>query len=236
MRAFAGSSAASAPLSLLVVEDDAADAEYVREALTDAGHDVAVAPDGLAALALGRSRQFDVLIIDRMLPGMDGLTLLGALRAGGVDAPALFVTALGAVGDRVGGLEAGGDDYLVKPFAFAELKARVRALSRRRANARPATLLQSGDLTLDRIERQVRVAGAVVELLPLEYRLLEFMLLNLGQPVTRKMLLEEVWGFRFDPRTNIVETHVSRLRAKIDRPGAAPLIQTVRGAGYVIGG
>ncbi|WP_374572400.1 response regulator transcription factor [Phenylobacterium sp.] len=223
-------------MSLLIVEDDEAAAEHVREALVEAGHDVVVAADGPAALELGGRRAFDVLIIDRMLPGKDGLSLLRELRGLGVDAPALFVTALGAVADRVAGLEAGGDDYLVKPFAFAELKARVQALGRRRTNARPATLLQFADLTLDRVQREVRRAGAVIDLQPLEFRLLEFLLLNLGQPVTRKMLLEEVWGFRFDPRTNIVETHLSRLRGKIDRAGGEPLIRTIRGAGYVIGG
>lgn len=222
-------------LSLLLVEDDADAAEQVREALTDVGHHVVVAGDGPSALAAGRDRSFDVLIIDRLLPGQDGLALLRDLRACGVDAPALFVTALGAVADRVAGLEAGGDDYLIKPFALAELKARVQVLVRRHMYARPATLLHHGDLTLDRLQRVVRRAGAAIELLPLEYRLLEFLLLNRGHPVTRKMLLEQVWGFRFDPRTNIVETHISRLRRKIDSPARPPLIQTIRGAGYVIG-
>jgi two-component system OmpR family response regulator len=178
---------------------------------------------------------FDVLIVDRMLPGLDGLSAVRSLRAMGAQTPILFLTAMGAVSDRIAGLEAGGDDYLVKPFSFAELQARVAALARRaplRAPEQP--LLQVGDLSLDRLRRVVRRGEAEIDLQPREFQLLEFLMLNSGRIVTRTMLLEGVWDFHFDPRTNIVETHISRLRAKIDPGGAAPLIHTVRGAGYVI--
>ncbi|MDI1364042.1 MAG: response regulator transcription factor [bacterium] len=223
-------------MRVLVVEDDDVAAEHVQDALAEIGHEVVVVSDGDAALDQGARGGFDVLIIDRMLPGLDGLSLLSALRARGVDAPALFVTAMGAVSDRVAGLEAGGDDYLVKPFALAELKARVQALGRRSLNTRPATLLQFRDLTVDRVLREARRGDRRLDLLPLEFRLLEYLMLAMGQTVTRKMLLEQVWGFRFDPHTNIVETHISRLRAKLDQGDAEPIIRTIRGAGYLVGG
>jgi two-component system OmpR family response regulator len=175
------------------------------------------------------------MIVDRLLPGLDGLSLVRALRARGVRTPVLFLTALGTVADRVAGLEAGGDDYLVKPFAFDELYARVKALKRRSAESRgEPTRLACGDVVMDRLTRQVRVGGAEVDLLPLEYRLLEVLWLNAGQPVTRMMLFEQVWGFHFDPRTNIVETHISRMRAKLEAAGGAPLVRTIRGVGYVV--
>jgi two-component system OmpR family response regulator len=203
--------------------------------LAACGIETQLVHNGAEALRLGVSDgDFDVLIVDRMLPGLDGLSLLGELRERGVETPALFLTAMGSVADRVMGLHGGGDDYVVKPVDSEELAARVHALARRRARpaAAEATTLVCGDLELDRLRRKVRRAGRAIALLPLEYRLLEYLLISRGQPVTRKMLLEQVWGFRFDPRTNIVETHISRLRAKLGEGGR--LIQTIRGAGYVI--
>jgi two-component system OmpR family response regulator len=206
--------------------------------LAAAGIETETVHDGARALEPGLGDgAFDVLIVDRMLPGRDGLSLLQALRARGVETPALFLTAMGAVADRVAGLQSGGDDYVVKPVDAEELVARVEALARRRgrlAEPEEATALRCADLELDRLQRRVRRGGEAIALLPLEYRLLEFLLLSRGRPVTRKMLLEEVWGFRFDPRTNIVETHISRLRAKLSEGGGTPLIHTIRGAGYVI--
>ncbi|THD61085.1 MAG: response regulator transcription factor [Phenylobacterium sp.] len=224
-------------MRVLIVEDDVEAAQHMADDLAARGIEAALVHDGLQALEPGvGDGAFDVLIVDRMLPGRDGLSVLKALRQRGVETPALFLTAMGAVADRVMGLQAGGDDYVVKPIDSEELAARVQALARRRV--RPAapetTALTCGDLELDRLQRKVRRGGQPIALLPLEYRLLEFLLLSRGQPVTRKMLLEEVWGFRFDPRTNIVETHISRLRAKLSEGGAAPLIHTIRGAGYVI--
>jgi two-component system OmpR family response regulator len=226
----------AAGLRLLLVEDEAEVAAHMASRLADRGHTVEVVGDGLTALSAGASQPFDVMIVDRLLPGMDGLSLVRALRTRGVGTPALFVTALGAVADRVDGLDNGGDDYLIKPFEFEELHARVRALSRRTAETRrEATRLTCEDLVMDRLAREVRRGGRILDLLPLEYRLLEMLLLNAGQPVTRMMLLEQVWGFNFDPRTNIVETHISRMRAKVERAGEPPLIRTKRGSGYLIG-
>lgn len=228
--------AGAAALSILLVEDEPDAARHTANGLAAHGYQVEVLGDGLQALQAGSAQPFDVMIVDRMLPGMDGLSLVSALRTRGVATPALFLTALGSVADRVKGLESGGDDYLVKPFAFDELHARVKALARRAADGRrEATRLECADLVMDRIAREVRRGGAPVELLPLEYRLLEVLLLNAGQPVTRMMLLEQVWGLHFDPGTNIVETHLSRMRAKLERPGAPPLIRTRRGVGYLIG-
>ena len=222
-------------MRVLIIEDDVESAQHMADDLAGFGLEVTVLNDGVAALAPGAGDgPYDVLIIDRMLPGCDGLELLRRLRERGVETPALFLTAMGAVADRVAGLQGGGDDYVVKPVDSAELNARVQVLAKRRAGAGDPTLLTFGDLELDRLHRKVRRGGQVVSLLPLEYRLLEYLLLNRGQPVTRKMLLERVWGFNFDPRTNIVETHISRLRGKLDETGGPPLIHTVRGAGYVI--
>jgi len=219
----------------LVVEDDHQTADYVRASLVETGWQVDLAHDGESALARVRGEAFDVLVVDRMLPKLDGLSLVCTLRAEAVSTPVLFLTAMGAISDRVAGLEGGGDDYLVKPFSLAELKARVAALARRPAMvAREATELQVGDLILDRLDRRASLDGREIELLPLQFKLLELLMLNEGRVVTRAMLLERVWGFRFDPRTNIVETHISHLRGKIDRPGQASLIVTVRGAGYMI--
>ncbi len=222
-------------MRVLVVEDDPQTAQYVRDSLSSSGCEVDLATDGEAGLALARDQPFDVLIVDRMLPRLDGLSMISALRADAVGTPVLFLTAMGAIADRVAGLEAGGDDYLVKPFSLAELNARVAALARRPAiHYRESTRLQAGDLILDRLERTAWRGGREIELLPLQFRLLEFLMLNEGRVVTRTMLLEQVWGFRFDPRTNIVETHISHLRAKIEIPGEPSPIVTVRGAGYCL--
>jgi two-component system OmpR family response regulator len=221
-------------MRVLVVEDDVRTAHYVREGLEGAGWEVDLAGDGVSALSQARDPSFDVLVIDRMLPEVDGLALLSALREDDVRTPVIFLTAMGAIADRVAGLAA-GDDYLVKPFSMDELSARLGALARRPAMAaREATLLQAGDLALDRLARIVRRGAARIDLLPLQFRLLEVLMLNEGRVVTRSMLLERVWGFSFDPRTNIVETHISHLRAKLDTPGAPSAIVTVRGAGYAI--
>jgi two-component system OmpR family response regulator len=222
-------------LRALIIEDDVEAAQHMAGDLARHGVEAVVLTDGAQALEPGwGDGPYDVLIIDRMLPGCDGLTLLGELRARGVQTPALFLTAMGSVADRVAGLRGGGDDYVVKPVDSEELGARVQALARRGGKAQEANVVACADLELDRLQRQVRRAGQPIALLPLEYRLLEVLLLNPGQPVTRKMLLERVWGFRFDPRTNIVETHICRLRAKLEEGGGAPLIHTIRGAGYVL--
>jgi two-component system, OmpR family, response regulator len=233
-QAAARPSAAMAGRALLI-EDEDDTAAYLAGRLAETGWTVERAADGRTGLDLGAEGDFDVLVVDRMLPGVDGLALVSALRGRDVGTPVLFLTAMGSVADRVAGLDGGGDDYLVKPFAFAELNARMTALARRPARQREATSLVVGDLTLDRLTRVVRRGQMSVDLLPLEFRLLEFLMLNAGRMVTRGMLLEKVWGFHFDPRTNIVETHLSRLRAKIQRPGDIPLIVTVRGSGYRIG-
>jgi two-component system OmpR family response regulator len=222
-------------MRVLVVEDDLKTAHYVRDSLSESGCEVDLAADGEAGLERARRDLFDVLIVDRMLPRLDGLSLVGALRAEEVTTPVLFLTAMSAIADRVAGLEGGGDDYLVKPFSMAELKARVAALARRPAiRIKEAAVLEVGPLSLNRIDRTVSVEGRGVELQPLQFKLLEALMLNEGRVLTRSMLLEQVWGIRFDPQTNIVETHLSHLRAKIDTPGQASLIATVRGAGYMI--
>ncbi|THD57311.1 response regulator transcription factor [Phenylobacterium sp.] len=233
-----GASATSATvgLRLLIVEDEPEVARDMSRNLAARGHQLKVVGDGLAALRAGCYDEFDVMIVDRLLPGMDGLSVVRALRARGVGTPALLVTALGAVAHRIDGLEGGADDYLVKPFDFDELHARVKALGRRASNARhEPTRLQYEDLVMDRLARTVRRGDREIELLPLEYRLLEVLLLNAGEPITRMMLLEQVWGLHFDPRTNIVETHISRMRGKLDPDGTEPLIRTRRGIGYLIG-
>lgn len=222
-------------MRVLVVEDDLETAHYVRDGLDAAGCSVDLANDGETGLNCARDAAFDVLVVDRMLPRLDGLSLVNALRADDVRTPVLFLTAMGAIADRVAGFEAGGDDYLVKPFYLAELLARVGALARRPAPPpAEATVLRVGPLALNRLERAARRGERDIELLPLQFKLLEFLMLCEGQVATRTMLLERVWGFRFDPRTNIVETHISHLRAKIDQPGEPPLIATIRGAGYAL--
>lgn len=222
-------------MKILVVEDDDETADYIRRGLIEHGHGVDVARDGHEGLMMGaNAEQYDVMIIDRMLPKLDGVALLKTLREGGVKAPAIFLTAMGSIEDRVGGLEAGGDDYLVKPFAFAELYARIGAVSRRPALAPTETVLKAGDITLDLVSRKVVREGKEIDLQPTEFRLLEFMMRHAGRVVTRTMLLEGVWEFHFDPKTNIVETQVSRLRSKIDKGFASERLKTVRGAGYML--
>jgi two-component system OmpR family response regulator len=219
---------------ILLVEDDAATAAYVKRGLAEAGHTVDHAADGQEGLFLASGGGHDVLVVDRMLPKLDGLSLVRALRAAGVRAPAIFLTARAGVGDRVEGLDAGGDDYLAKPFAFAELLARINALGRRPPLQQEATVLRVGDLEMDLLRHSVTRAGRRIALQPREWRLLEFLMRRKGAVVTRTMLLEGVWDFHFDPMTSVVETHISRLRAKIDKGFDRPLIHTVRGAGYTV--
>ena len=221
-------------MRLLVIEDDLSTNAYVVNGLRELGHTVDSALDGRAGLLQATTAGYDVLVVDRMLPGLDGLGVVRTTRAAGVKTPALLLTALGGIDDRVAGLEAGGDDYLVKPFAFAELVARVNALARRPPLSDVQTVLRVADLELCRLDRTATRAGARLDLQPREFRLLEYLMQNAGRVVTRTMLLESVWEFHFDPRTNIVETHISRLRAKVDRGHDVPLIHTVRGAGYLV--
>lgn len=226
---------ATKSLRILLIEDEDETAAFVASGLRDSGWAVEAAHDGEGGLRRAMQERFDVIVVDRMLPRLDGLSLVAQLRADQVQTPVLFLTAMGSVADRVAGLQGGGDDYLVKPFSFDELNARLAALARRPAvAAHERTVLQGGGLRLDRLAREVWRGDEAVELLPLEFRLLEFLMLNLGSAVTRAMLLEQVWGFHFDPRTNIVETHISRLRGKIDGPGEPSRISTIRGAGYLI--
>jgi len=222
------------PVRILVVEDDGSTNDYLAQGLRQLGHTVESVVDGREGLLHASTREYDLLLVDRMLPGLDGLALVRTLRAAGIKTPALFLTALGGIDDRVAGLDAGGDDYLVKPFAFAELAARVNALARRPPLAEVQTTLRVADLEMNLLERTAVRAGARLELQPREFRLLEYLMKNAGRVVTRTMLLENVWEFHFDPRTNIVETHISRLRSKVDRGHEVALIQTVRGAGYVL--
>ena len=219
-------------MKVLLIEDDRSTADYVAGGLREEGHDLDHAASGPTGLELACTRFYDVLIVDRMLPDLDGLSLVRALRSGGKDMPVLFLTAVGGVDDRVEGLEAGGDDYLLKPFAFSELMARVNALGRRAPSRWEETVLRVGGLEMNLIARTVTRDGVAIELQPREFRLLEYMMRNRGRVLTRTMLLERVWDFHFDPKTNVVETHVSRLRAKIDRPFSAEMIRTVRGSGY----
>ena len=221
-------------MKLLVVEDDDETAAFLLRALQEAGHVVDRAASGRDGLLLAAGEPYDVIVLDRMLPPPDGLTIVRTIRAAGVKAPVLLLTALGGIDDRVEGLEAGADDYLVKPFAFSELLARVNALARRPPPQDAPTALQVGDLNLDMLKRSVTRGRARIELQPREFQILAFLMRNAGRVVTRTMLLESVWGFHFDPKTNIVETHVSRLRSKVDRGRGAQLIHTVRGAGYCI--
>jgi two-component system, OmpR family, response regulator len=221
-------------MKLLVVEDDRETASYLLKGLRESGYSVDRAADGREGLFIASSGGYDAIVLDRMLPGIDGLALLGALRAAEIGTPALILSALGSVDDRVKGLRAGGDDYLVKPFAFSELLARIEALLRRGAAAPATTTLRVADLELDLLTRTVRRGGKLVELLPREFRLLEYLMRNAGHVVTRTMLLEHVWDYHFDPQTNVVDVHVSRLRQKIDKSFDRPLLHTVRGAGYCL--
>ena len=221
-------------MKLLLVEDDVEGAAFVRRGLTEAGHMVDYAQTGREGLNLAIGEAYDVIILDRMLPQIEGLTILRTMRASGVSTPVLLLTAMGGIEDRVEGLEAGGDDYLVKPFAFAELLARINALARRPPPQDVQTTLEVADLKLDLLRRQVTRGGQRIELQPREFQLLEYLMRHAGRVVTRTMLLESVWDFHFDPKTNIVETHMSRLRGKIDRGRSEELIHTVRGAGYCL--
>ncbi|MDZ4373573.1 MAG: response regulator transcription factor [Phenylobacterium sp.] len=219
-------------MRILIVEDDLEAAEAMARGLTEAGHDCLGAPDGEAGLTAARDGEFDVMIVDRMMPKMNGVQLVESLRREGDRTPVLFLSALGEVGDRVDGLQAGADDYLVKPYAFAELIARIEALARRRDTGSVQTLLKVGELEMDLIARSVHRQGREIDLQPREFQLLEFMMRHAGQSVTRTMLLEKVWHYHFDPQTNVIDVHISRLRSKIDKGFDRPMLQTVRGAGY----
>ena len=221
-------------MRILVVEDDEQTAAYMVKSLTESGYVVDRADNGRDGLFLATSSDFDAVVVDRMLPGLDGLSLIQALRAARVATPVLILSALGQVDDRVQGLRAGGDDYLTKPFAFSELLARIEALLRRRSGPAVVTKLAVGDLEMDLLGRSVRRAGRAVDLQPREFRLLEYLMRHAGQVVTRTMLLEGVWDYHFDPQTNVIDVHVSRLRQKIDKGFEAPLLHTVRGAGYCL--
>lgn len=221
-------------MKVLVVEDDERTAAFIARGLTEVGHTVDLARTGDEGIQIGMAGSHDVVVMDRMLPGMSGLEAISLLRAEGVLAPVLVLTALGAVDDRVAGLEAGADDYLVKPFAFSELLARLNALVRRPPLTEQTSTLRIADLELDTRRRKVTRSGKRIELTPQEYKLLEFLARRAGETVTRTMLLESLWGFHFDPRTNIVDAHVSRLRSKVDKGFGKELIRTLRGVGYVI--
>ncbi len=221
-------------MRILVVEDDTETSAYISQGFDEEGHVVESLADGRDGLTQAMGEAYDVLIVDRMLPGLDGLSLVRALRAVGNKVPVIFLTSLGGVDDRVDGLNVGGDDYLVKPFAFSELLARVNALARRPHLKDTDTVLRVGDLEMDLIARTVTRAGDSIELQPREFRLLEVLMRNKGRVLTRTMLLERVWSFHFEPRTSVVETHISRLRTKIDRPYGSELIHTVRGSGYTM--
>jgi two-component system OmpR family response regulator len=221
-------------MRLLVVEDDREAAAYLRKALREAGHICEIAYDGEEGLALALDGEFDVFVIDRMLPKRDGLSLVSEVRKRGVRTPVLILSALGQVDDRVTGLRAGGDDYLSKPYSFSELLARIEALARRIAPQAADTVYKVGDLELDRLAHRVTRSGQEIPLQPREFRLLEYLLRHAGQVVTRTMLLENVWDYHFDPQTNVIDVHVSRLRSKIDKGFDRPLLHTVRGAGYMV--
>jgi two-component system OmpR family response regulator len=221
-------------MKVLIVEDDAEAAAYLVKAFRESGHVADHAGDGLDGYALAREGDYDVLIIDRMLPKLDGLSMIGGLREQKVQTPVLILSALGQVDDRVKGLRAGGDDYLPKPYAFSELLARAEVLARRRSPQAAETVYRVGDLVLDRLAHRVVRNGEDVPLQPREFRLLEYLMRHAGQVVTRTMLLENVWDYHFDPQTNVIDVHISRLRAKIDRGFDRPLLHTIRGAGYMV--
>jgi two-component system, OmpR family, response regulator len=221
---------------VLVIEDDRTTADFILKALAEHGYVADHADNGRDGLFMATDGGHDAIVLDRMLPGLDGLSVLGAVRAAGIETPILLLSALGSVDDRVTGLTAGSDDYLVKPFAFAELLARLELLMRRRGPAAvPETVLNCGPLRMDLLKRDVRRGERHIDLQPREFRLLEYLLRHAGQVVTRTMLLEGVWDYHFDPGTNVIDVHISRLRRKIDMEGDVPLIQTVRGAGYRLG-
>ncbi len=219
-------------MRILLIEDDRRTTDYVARGFAESGHRCDTLADGQDGLYQATRESYNVLVIDRMLPGLDGLSLVKALRAAGVLTPILFLTSMSGIDDRVEGLDAGADDYLVKPFAFSELLARVNALGRRPPVQTEATKLRVHDLEMDLIRRRVEREGQTIDLQPKEFELLEYLMRNEGRVVTRTMLLEHVWGFHFDPKTSVVETHISRLRAKIDRSFVVPLLHTVRNVGY----
>ena len=221
-------------MKILVIEDDTTTGDYVAHGLREEGHTVDLIVNGRDGLIQATTTDYDVLVVDRMLPELDGMSLVKTLRGTKILTPVLFLTSLGGVDDRIDGLNAGGDDYLVKPFAFGELSARVAALARRPQMKEQVSILTAADLTMDLIRRKVVRAGEVIDLLPREFALLEHLLRRKGRVQTRTMLLEAVWDISFDPQTNVVETHISRLRAKVDKPFDTELIKTVRGSGYRI--
>lgn len=221
-------------MKLLVIEDDIATSAFIKKGLEEAGHVVDVAVTGRDGLFLAAGEPYELIISDRRLPGLDGLSIVKTIRGAGIKTPVLFLTTMTGVGDRIEGLEAGADDYLIKPFAFGELLARVNALARRPAMAATGTVLKVADLEMDLIARKVRRAGRDIDLQPREFRLLEYLMRHVDKTVTRTMLLETVWDFHFDPNTNIVETHISRLRSKVDKGFSTELIETVRGSGYLL--
>jgi two-component system OmpR family response regulator len=221
-------------MKILVIEDDAQTRNYGANGLKQRGHMLDLAKDGYEGLFLSQESRYDLVIVDRMLPGLDGLSLVKKLRSSGCSVPVLFLTTMCGIDDRVEGLNAGADDYLVKPFAFNELDARVNALLRRPRETVEQRILQAGELEIDLLKRRVKRNGQPIDLQPTEFRLLEYLVRHAGQVVTRTMLLENVWDFHFDPKTNIVETHISRLRSKVNMGDQTDLIQTVRGAGYML--
>jgi len=226
--------AAVPPMRVLVIEDDRETAQFLQRSLRESGHTADIAEDGETGLGMAREGGYDVLIVDRMLPRRDGVSVVQTLRAEGARAPVLILSALGEVDDRVKGLRAGGDDYLTKPYAYTELLARIEALARRPVPEEQSTRYAVADLTLDRLSHKVTRAGEQIQLQPREFRLLEYLMKHAGQVVTRTMLLENVWDYHFDPQTNVIDVHISRLRGKIDKNFAKPLLHTVRGAGYMI--
>lgn len=219
-------------MQILIIEDDTSVAEFVVTGLTNAGYQVQHASEGKTGLEMALSGQFDLLVVDRMLPFVDGLSIIESVRAKDMTTPVLILSALGEVDDRVKGLKVGGDDYLAKPFAFEELQARVEALLRRHETNVAQTKLKVADLEMDLLAHKVVRAGQTLNLQPREYRLLEYLMKHAGQVVTRTMLLENVWDYHFDPQTNVIDVHISRLRQKIDKDFDRPLLSTVRGAGY----
>ena len=222
------------PMKILIIEDDREAADYLEKAFTEAGHTAHVAGDGETGFALADSGEYDVMVVDRLLPRRDGLSVIAGLRSRGNATPVLILSALGEVDDRVTGLRAGGDDYLVKPFAFSELLARVEVLNRRAGAKETETVYRTGDLELDRLSHSVKRAGKEIVLQPREFRLLEYLMRHAGQVVTRTMLLENVWDYHFDPQTNVIDVHVSRLRGKIEKGFEKPILHTIRGAGYML--
>lgn len=223
-----------AHMKILVIEDDLEAAAYMTKAFREAGIVADHASDGESGLFMGSENSYDVMVIDRMLPRRDGLSVISELRKRAINTPVLILSALGQVDDRVTGLRAGGDDYLPKPYAFTELLARVEVLGRRKGTPEQDMVYRVGDLELDRLSHEVRRGGKDIPLQPREYRLLEYLMKNAGQVVTRTMLLENVWDYHFDPQTNVIDVHVSRLRSKIEKDFDKPLLKTVRGAGYMI--